>query len=415
MKKPPAYIILCVGYPSTGKTTCTQQLQFELSGRRNVCLMTTLSIRESLGLMGDLYSEESREKVYAEIIRHAEEALLGGTEVLILDGNFNKRHRREAIYALALKYATHLLVIECRVNSREEIEERLNFRRRHEDRPAHKASTMDLYKLIRDASEPLEEDRLPNGHSPLIMQYNTETREIDCRSIFPEDPSLARLVNEIVQCLGQRSETPVIQQHPKAFIFDIGGVLQSLRWEAVSNNLSLIRPNLTMDEFRNALYFEKEKSFGLYETSQISSEEFWKTMAHRLDLSVSAIGEIRTAFKLLYGPIDEEIVEIIHWLRPFGELFILSNSCPELEEAVGQNRGFYQFFRKIYFSYRIGRKKPDPKSFEMILTENNLQGSECVFIDDVARNVATATALGMKGILFFSPQQLRKELAPLLS
>lgn len=58
--------------------------------------------------------------------------------------------------------------------------------------------------------------------------------------------------------------------------------------------------------------------------------------------------------------------------------------------------------------------KPDPELFHILLKRFGLQASECVFVDDVPRNVEGALAVGMHGLLFHDAEQLREDLRRIL-
>ena len=86
---------------------------------------------------------------------------------------------------------------------------------------------------------------------------------------------------------------------------------------------------------------------------------------------------------------------------------------PELQENVESN-DFYHIFDKIYFSHKIGLKKPGKEFFEYVLKENNLNPEECIFIDDAPKNIDAANELGFKGILFLSSYRLEENLKKIL-
>ena len=46
----------------------------------------------------------------------------------------------------------------------------------------------------------------------------------------------------------------------------------------------------------------------------------------------------------------------------------------EFKNQIGENRylNFYNSFDKVYYSHEIGFRKPNKKSFQIILDENNL-------------------------------------------
>lgn len=68
-------------------------------------------------------------------------------------------------------------------------------------------------------------------------------------------------------------------------------------------------------------------------------------------------------------------------------------------------------FRDIVVSGDEKLVKPDPAIYRLLLDRNGLAAAQCLFIDDSARNVAGAEAVGMKGHHFVSPETLRADLA----
>jgi putative hydrolase of the HAD superfamily len=56
------------------------------------------------------------------------------------------------------------------------------------------------------------------------------------------------------------------------------------------------------------------------------------------------------------------------------------------------------FFDKIYLSHRVGMRKPSPEIFEKIITENNLQAVETLFIDDSIQHIEGAQKVGIQTI-----------------
>jgi putative hydrolase of the HAD superfamily len=46
----------------------------------------------------------------------------------------------------------------------------------------------------------------------------------------------------------------------------------------------------------------------------------------------------------------------------------------------------------------MGMRKPDRASFEYILSENQLKGSETLFVDDAIVNVEGAEQAGLRGL-----------------
>lgn len=59
-------------------------------------------------------------------------------------------------------------------------------------------------------------------------------------------------------------------------------------------------------------------------------------------------------------------------------------------------------------------KKPDPRLYRILLDRYGLKADECIFIDDSPDNIAAGEALGIRGIVFSSPVELKKRLAEVL-
>ena len=59
-------------------------------------------------------------------------------------------------------------------------------------------------------------------------------------------------------------------------------------------------------------------------------------------------------------------------------------------------------------------KKPDPRLYHILLDRYGLKADECIFIDDSPDNIAAGEALGIRGIVFSSPVELKERLAEVL-
>lgn len=113
------------------------------------------------------------------------------------------------------------------------------------------------------------------------------------------------------------------------------------------------------------------------------------------------------------GPIDGS-VEILKELKEAGcRLYALSNWNAELFNDTLDDFPFLQWFDDKVISGEVRLKKPDTAIFRLALDRFGLQPQEAVFIDDSEKNVKAAESLGIRSILFKSPDALRKELQDL--
>ncbi|MGI5118852.1 HAD family hydrolase [Marinactinospora thermotolerans] len=71
---------------------------------------------------------------------------------------------------------------------------------------------------------------------------------------------------------------------------------------------------------------------------------------------------------------------------------------------------FVDTFDAVVISGEVGMRKPEPEIFAHALGLVGLSARECVFVDDVERNVEAARELGMLGILHRDPEETRVRL-----
>jgi predicted kinase len=169
-------IIMMYGYPATGKTTLAKKLTKSLE-HHNANHVATLDTRKELNLF-DLESEDERNIVYGHVADKVKR-LIENKEynIIIIDGNFNKRERREKIYSITKDCEVY--VIKCVVHDENIIKQRIEERKKKEHIHENKASTMELFHMIKDASEDVEEDEEFKNEIINLIQYNSKTNKIE--------------------------------------------------------------------------------------------------------------------------------------------------------------------------------------------------------------------------------------------
>ena len=93
----------------------------------------------------------------------------------------------------------------------------------------------------------------------------------------------------------------------------------------------------------------------------------------------------------------------------------LSNWSWELFQRIMGGFPVFGLLDGMIISGKVHMLKPHPEIYRCLLDTYSLKAEECVFVDDREPNIAGAEAVGMRGILFRDPQQLRAELEPLLA
>jgi putative hydrolase of the HAD superfamily len=75
-----------------------------------------------------------------------------------------------------------------------------------------------------------------------------------------------------------------------------------------------------------------------------------------------------------------------------------------------QREGWTEMFDAVVISAEVGMRKPEPGIFAHTLELIGLQARECVFVDDLADNVAAAVELGVVGVVHRSYAETAAEL-----
>ncbi len=117
----------------------------------------------------------------------------------------------------------------------------------------------------------------------------------------------------------------------------------------------------------------------------------------------------------MFGGVIEGTLAILKDLKDKGyKVYALTNWSAEKFPWTRQNFPFLDLFDGIVVSGEEKCIKPCAKIYQTLLDRYHLQAQGCIFIDDNKDNVAGAEALGITGIRFTNPQDLKKRLAELL-
>jgi len=117
--------------------------------------------------------------------------------------------------------------------------------------------------------------------------------------------------------------------------------------------------------------------------------------------------------EMLNGPIDGSVT-ILGELKQAGRpLYGLTNWSHETFPVARMRYPFFDQLDGIVVSGAERMIKPDPRLYARLLERYRIEPARAVFIDDNQHNVAAAVALGLGGIHFRSPAQLRVELTAL--
>jgi len=184
-------------------------------------------------------------------------------------------------------------------------------------------------------------------------------------------------------------------------IFDLGGVLLNLDY------------NLTIKAFEdlgiadfNKIYSKAQQSglFSSFEVGEISDSEFFQGIRKLGGIS-SRDEEISAAWNSMLLDFPPERLDFLTQIQKQYRTFLLSNTNSIHEEAFQRIiskenlvSDLEPYFNKIYFSHRIGHRKPNRPAFEYVVNDNCLDPSKTLFIDDTMQHVVGAQKLGIRSL-----------------
>jgi 2-haloacid dehalogenase len=193
----------------------------------------------------------------------------------------------------------------------------------------------------------------------------------------------------------------------KTIIFDLGNVL--IDW-----NPDYVFKKLIPDEDKRKYFFENictmewniEQDAG--RRLVVATENLVKDHPDWEKEIRAYYGEWET---MLGGPIHET-VEILRELKKSGkyQILALTNWSAELFPVALLRYNFLFWFEGTVVSGDEMTKKPLSKIYQILIKRYNVEVSKAIFIDDSLKNIKGGEEMGIKGIHFQSPSQLRADL-----
>lgn len=185
----------------------------------------------------------------------------------------------------------------------------------------------------------------------------------------------------------------------KNILFDLGNVIIDIDFDR------------TIQAFRNLgareFYVDLDQSdpiFHNFEIGAIRTEEFTAYWCDKIPNATTI--QIIEAWNALLIGIKPEVFPLLYKLKNKYNLFIYSNTnaihmaCIKryLVREFNMSDWVPELFTAAYYSHELGYRKPDAIGYQTILSEQQLQASETLFIDDYLPNVESAKVLGFEVI-----------------
>jgi epoxide hydrolase-like predicted phosphatase len=183
----------------------------------------------------------------------------------------------------------------------------------------------------------------------------------------------------------------------KAIIFDFAGVISNeAYWDWLSENFEI-------DQEKKAHFSEISRKV---DKAEISEAEFVNILSEDSGKKPEDVrNEILSIIK-----IRPEVITMVSKAKGKYKVGMLTNYCKEWMDYLRKKHSLDAMFDAVVVSSELKIIKPEKGIYLEISKRLGVPTNECIFIDDRKPNIDGAKACGMKGIVFSSTEQVKKDL-----
>jgi glucose-1-phosphatase len=197
----------------------------------------------------------------------------------------------------------------------------------------------------------------------------------------------------------------------RTIIFDIGRVL--VRVDVGRAKAGLAKGlSLSPEELWSAI--EKDPRWSDWQEGRMSPRDWYLNLSSRLGIALD-FEQFTAVWNSTLDPAPILPIPLFESLSKHYRLGLLSNTDPIHVAKLESTYEFFRFFPAAVRTYScsVGASKPNPIIYQAALKACKTRAQEAVYIDDILAYVEAARRLGMSGIQFQSPEQLRADLQAL--
>jgi HAD superfamily hydrolase (TIGR01509 family) len=192
----------------------------------------------------------------------------------------------------------------------------------------------------------------------------------------------------------------------RAIIFDIGRVLIRVNVSLATSGLA---EGIALSPQEIWCALEKDPLWLDWQEGRISPRDWHLHLAKRLGGKLSFEQFVQVWNRALEPqPIQDDA--FLQKLSKRYRLAVLSNTDPLHVAHMERTYEFLNHFPVRIYSCSVGASKPNPLIYKEALRACKVRSEEAIYIDDVEAYAEAAGRLGMRGIVFKSPELLQTEL-----
>ena len=203
----------------------------------------------------------------------------------------------------------------------------------------------------------------------------------------------------------------------KNIVFDFGGVLTTIDADRAIGRFK----ELGLTNAEN--YLNSYKQSGIFfqlENGDIDADTFIAELGKLCNRRLTYDDALYAWMGFIIG-VETGLMEYLQTLRGKYRLCVLSNTNPFLQGWARSSafteggKSLDDYFDELYLSYLMGCSKPGDEIYKKMLATGEMIPEETLFVDDGARNVEAAEALGIKTLKAINGKSWREELERILA
>jgi putative hydrolase of the HAD superfamily len=198
----------------------------------------------------------------------------------------------------------------------------------------------------------------------------------------------------------------------EALLFDLGGVLIELDWDAVfAHWAGCCGADPTVLRAR----FSFDAPYERHERGEITARDYFEALRGSLGIDLSN-DDFRAGWERVFvGPV-RPTVDLLARIDPRMPLYLFSNTNAAHHAAWAHDYAeALRPFRQVFVSHEMGLRKPDRAAFHHVAREIGVAPEQILFFDDTEANVEGARRAGLQAVHVRSPEDVARALVPWLS
>ena len=192
-------------------------------------------------------------------------------------------------------------------------------------------------------------------------------------------------------------------RHPKALLFDLGGVLVDIdfgRAIAAWAPYSALTPDALRQTFKHDVQYDR------HERGEITANEYFEHLAATLQLTATT-EQIEQGWNAIFVGEILQTRKLVEAMRGILPCYAFTNTNASHMAAWSKLfPGAVSAFDRIFASHQLGLRKPELAAFDRICSLTDTPAASILFFDDLAENVQAAEDAGLQGVLVRSTEDV---------